>query len=243
VLIDAMINEEDYIVFDKTEFFKIFQFYKTGYLKSLDEIEELKEKLSQKIKENQDHDNQIEHLNGFISELEKELDYSKMLSKEYSQKLKEFQNEQQMIDELNKQTLELGNMIMNVNEVVAEASKIKNFQEDDLNELENKIAMLTGNLDNLRQEKEQILKESAKNLETLNYKFKEQEESQKNQEAISRNNFLQLEEKYQRLNQIVNNYTESEKELKTNLDKAHETIQLLNVEKELAKFELNIHYC
>jgi chromosome segregation ATPase len=243
VLIDAMINEEDYIVFDKTEFFKIFQFYKTGYLKSLDEIEELKEKLSQKIKENQDHDNQIEHLNGFISELEKELDYSKMLSKEYSQKLKEFQNEQQMIDELNKQTLELGNMIMNVNEVVAEASKIKNFQEDDLNELENKIAMLTGNLDNLRQEKEQILKDSAKNLETLNYKFKEQEESQKNQEAISRNNFLQLEEKYQRLNQIVNNYTESEKELKTNLDKAHETIQLLNVEKELAKLELNIHYC
>jgi len=235
VLIDAMINEEDYIVFEKTEFFKIFQFYKTGYLKSLDEIEELKEKFSQKIKECEDHANQIEHLNGFINELEKELDDSRMLSKDYAQKLREFQNEQQMIDELNKQTLELGNMIMNVNEVVAEASKIKNVQEDDLNELENKIAVLTSNLDNLRNEKEQILKDSTKKLETLNYKFKEQEESQKNQEAILRNNFQQLEEKYQRLNELLNNYTESEKELKTNLDKAHETIQLLNIEKELAK--------
>ena len=235
-----MINEEEYIVFEKKEYAKIFQFYKTGYLKSLNDIEELKEKYCQKTKECQDLAVQIENLNKFVNELENELDNNKKLSKEYARKLKEFQNEQQMIDELNRQTLELGSMIMNVNDVVAEASKIKNVQEDDLNELENKVTLLTTNLDYLREEKDQILRETDKKLKALNFKLKEHQQAQKNQEDEFKKSFFQQEEKYNRLKELLEKANQKESELKANLDKADETIHLLKIEKESNKLELNI---
>jgi chromosome segregation ATPase len=230
-----MINEDDYIVFEKTEYAKIFKFYKTGYLKSLSDIESLKEKCSQKDRECEELANQIENLNQFMIELEDELNESKKLSKEYSHKLKEFQSEQKMIDELNRQTLELGNMIMNVNDVVAEASKIKNVQEDDLNELENKVTMLTTSLENLRDEKEKISCESAKKLEILNSKLKTVEQAQTAQQDEFRVSFLQQEEKFNKLKEQLEIFTEHENELNANLERANKTIHLLNIEKESSK--------
>lgn len=230
-----MINEDDYIVFEKTEYAKIFKFYKTGYLKSLSDIESLKEKSSQKDKECEDLANQIENLNQFMNELEDELNESKKVSKEYSHKLKEFQSEQKMIDELNRQTLELGNMIMNVNDVVAEASKIKNVQEDDLNELENKVTMLTTCLENLRDEKEKISCESTKKIEILNSKLKTVDQAQTVQQDEFRVKFLQQEEKINKLEEQLEISKEHENELNANLDRANKTIHLLNIEKESSK--------
>ena len=225
-----MLNEDNYVIFEKDEFFKIFTFYKYGYAKCLNDLEEfdiIKQKyaetcslLEKMSRENTDFSHEITRLNTIIDDMERELEKSKALNENYEKKIKDIQYEQKMMDELNKSTFELGNIIMSANNVVAEAYKVQsNTQEEE--DLDEKLS--------------ETIKHYERIIESQNEHFKQSLLDEEQQQICLRNELKSLRDHAAQLNK-------READLVSALDKAHETIQLLSTDKEALEYDLKLGF-
>jgi chromosome segregation ATPase len=133
-----------------------------------------------------------------------------------------------------------------INEDIAsnqsESLEIIQSYKNELSKCEEENKELKGKLCQKNEDCQGFIKR-IETLESLNSKLIVQQQNQKSQYDNLVRDFLQLQEKYQRSEEeLLEICRRQEEDLEEKLNKARETIQLLSIEKELDKLEMNAFF-